>query len=88
MWTCGFHRLIHAASDTCAVEARPEGWHPSRGAGEYMYIQARASKEYKGVAASLVSRGPSNEMVFEDVKRQKVGARARQYRHGHEKVLG
>ena len=58
------------------AQGRPE---PER--GEYMYIQARASKEYKGVAASLVSRGPSNaqEMVFEDVdvKRQKVSAQGR-----------
>lgn len=49
VWTAFLQELLHAATDP-PLRPRPEGWEPSRGAGEVFALQARGSIAYNGVA--------------------------------------
>ena len=48
VWTGFFNKLLHSAPDP-PLQPRPQGWFPSRGAGEKFVLQARGTKAYKGV---------------------------------------
>lgn len=46
VWTAFLQRLLHATGGPLPTLQRPEGWEPSRGAGEVFALQARGTKPY------------------------------------------